>query len=90
MLIKYTFVARQRCTTLCIGGLYRLTEPLTLGKSIISSCDFTNTVRASGRLILPDKTLECYDIRKRNLCVNYALWPVGSWSFHIFTVISPL
>ena len=90
MLIKYTFVARQRCTTFCIGGLYRLTEPLTLGKSIISSCDFTNTVRASGRLILPDKTLECYDIRKRNLCVNYALWPVGSWSFHIFTVISPL
>ena len=90
MLIKYTFVARERCTTVCKGGLYRLSVPLTLGKSIFSSRDFTNTGRASRRLILPDKEFECYDIRKRNLCVNYALWPIGSWSFHIFTFISPL
>ena len=30
MLIKYAFVARQRCTKVCKGGLYRLTAPLTL------------------------------------------------------------
>ena len=73
ILIKYAFVARQGCTKMCKGGLYRLIAPLTLGKSIISSRDFTTTGRASRRLILPDKKFERYEIRTRNLCVNYAL-----------------
>ena len=73
MLIKYAFVARRRCTKVCKGGLYRLSAPLTLGKSIISSHDVTTTGRASRRLILPDKKFERYEIRTHNLCVNYAL-----------------
>ena len=72
-LIKYAFVARQRCTKMFKGGLYRLIAPLTLGKSIISSRDSTTTGRASRRLILPDKKFERYEIRTHNLCVNYAL-----------------
>ena len=59
MLIKYAFVARQRCTKVCKGGLYRLTAPLT---SIILSHDFTTTGRASRRLILPDKKFKRYEI----------------------------
>lgn len=73
MLIKDAFVARQRCTKVYKGGLYRLIAPLTLGKSIISSRHFTTTGRASRRLILPDKKFERDEIRTHNLCVDYAL-----------------